>query len=182
MLDFGNCGSCVNVDCRHYKFALAAFRVKLCVRKCVYVFRFWLRKQTLLMKLIGSLIGIFFLSFFLVMPSFADEEIICKVKGVGQRIFLLDSGIFSSKVLVKKPKGEFADWCPETESQKPSFGRGTAICKLSGVRLQNKLVWGETVIDFVKPSWKRRYRFAKLGQSWKQSQPGGRETAFCKHR
>lgn len=134
------------------------------------------------MKLISSLIGIFFLSFFLVTPSFADEEIICKVKGVGQRIFLLDSGIFSSKVLYKKPKGEFVDWCPETESQKPSFGRGTAICKLSGVRLQNKLVWGETVIDFVKPSWKRRYRFAKLGQSWKQSQPGGRETAFCKHR
>ena len=135
-----------------------------------------------MMKLISSLMGIFFLSFFLVAPSFADEEIICKVKGVGQRIFLLDSGIFSSKVLYKKPKGTFVDWCPETESQKPSFGRGTAICKLSGVRLQNKLVWGETVIDFVKPSWKRRYRFAKLGQSWKQSQPGGRETAFCKHR
>ena len=98
--------------------------------------------------------GNFFSLFFLVAPSFADEKIICKVKGVGQRIFLLDSGIFSSKVLVKKPKGEFVDWCPETESQKPSFGRGTAICKLSGVRLQNKLVWGETVIDFDNPSWK----------------------------
>ena len=134
------------------------------------------------MKLISSFMGVVFLSFFLVSPSFADEEIICKVKGGGQRIFLLDSGIFSSKVLYKKPKGEFVDWCPETESQKPSFGRGTAICKLSGVQLQNKLVWGETVIDFVKPSWKRRYRFAKLGQTWKQSQPGGRETAFCKHR
>ena len=128
------------------------------------------------------LMGILCFSFFSITPSFGDEEIICKVKGVGQRIFLLDSGIFSSKVLYKKPKGEFVDWCPETESQKPSFGRGTAICKLSGVRLQNKLVWGETVIDFVKASWKRRYRFAKLGQSWKQSQPGGRETAFCKHR
>ena len=46
------------------------------------------------------------------------------------------------------------------------------------MRLQNKLVWGETVIDFVKPSWKRRYRFAKLGQSWKQSQPGGRRLLF----
>ena len=134
------------------------------------------------MKPIRFFMGILFLSFFSITPSFGDDEIICKVKGVGQRIFLLDSGIFSSKVLYKKPKGEFVDWCPETESQKPSFGRNTAICKLSGVRLQNKLVWGETVINFAVPSWKRRYRFAKLGQSWKQSQPGGRETAFCKHR
>ena len=134
------------------------------------------------MKPTKLVMGIFLFSLFSTAPSLADEEIVCQVKGVGQRIFLLDSGIFSSKVLYKKPNGVFVDWCPETESQKPSFGRGTAICKLSGVRLQNKLVWGETVIDFVKPSWKRRYRFAKLGQSWKQSQPGGRETAFCKHR
>ena len=134
------------------------------------------------MKLFRFLIGIFFLSFFSITPSFGDEEIICKVKGVGQRIFLLDSGIFSSKVLFKKPKGVFVDWCPENDSQKPSFGRNTAICKLSGVQLGNKLVWGETVIDFEKPSWKRRYRFAKLGQSWKQSQPGGRESAVCRHR
>ena len=128
------------------------------------------------------LIWISVFSFFPIVPSIADEEIICKVKSVGQRVFLLDSGIFSSKVLYKNHSGEFVDWCPETESQKPSFGRDTAICKLSGVQLGNKLVWGETVIDFAKPSWKRRYRFAKLGQTWKQSQPGGRETAFCKHR
>jgi hypothetical protein len=134
------------------------------------------------MKPIKLLLGIFLFSMFPTAPSLADEEIVCKVKGVGQRVFLLDSGIFSSKVLFKKPNGEFVDWCLETDSQKPSFGRDTAICKLSGVRLGNKLVWGETVIDFAKPSWKRRYRFAKLGQSWKQSQPGGRETAFCKHR
>jgi hypothetical protein len=42
------------------------------------------------------------------------------------------------------------------------------------------LAWGETVIDFAEPSWKRRYRHAKLGQSWKESQPGGRERATCK--
>ena len=84
------------------------------------------------MKPVRFFNGNFFLSFFSITPSFGDEEIICKVKGVGQRIFLLDSGIFSSKVLYKKPKGDFVDWCPETESQKPSFGRGTAICKLSG--------------------------------------------------
>ena len=68
--------------------------------------------------MIGSLIGIFPFFFFSITPSFADEEIICKVKGVGQRIFLLDSGIFSSKVLYKKPKGDFVDWCPETGSSK----------------------------------------------------------------
>ena len=115
-------------------------------------------------------------------PALADTEIICRVKSVGQRVFVLDSGIFSSNVLYKNKSGDLVDWCPETDSQKLAFGRDTAICKFSGIRLGNKLAWGETVIDFEKPSWKRRYRFAKLGQTWKQSQPGGRETAFCKHR
>ena len=116
------------------------------------------------------------------MPTFADTEIICRVKSVGQRVFVLDSGIFSSNVLYKNKSGNLVDWCPETDSQKLSFGRGTAICKFSGIRLGNKLAWGETVIDFEKPSWKRRYRFAKLGETWKQSQPGGRENATCDHR
>ena len=116
------------------------------------------------------------------MPAFADTEIICRVKTVGQRVLVLDSGIFSSNVLYKNKSGNLVDWCPETDSQKLSFGRGTAICKFSGIRLGNKLAWGETVIDFEKPSWKRRYRFAKLGGTWKQSQPGGRENATCDHR
>ena len=115
-------------------------------------------------------------------PSLADTEIICRVKSVGQRVFVLDSGIFSSNVLYKNKSGNLVDWCPETASQKLSFGRDTAICKFSGIRLGNKLAWGETVIDFEKPSWKRRYRFAKLGGTWKQSQPGGRENATCDHR
>ena len=115
-------------------------------------------------------------------PAVADTEIICRVKSVGQRVFVLDSGIFSSNVLYKNKSGDFVDWCPETDSQKLAFGRGTAICKFSGIRLGNKLAWGETVIDFEKPSWKRRYRFAKLGETWKQSQPGGRENATCDHR
>ena len=115
-------------------------------------------------------------------PALADTEIICRVKSVGQRVFVLDSGIFSSNVLYKNRSGNLVDWCPETDSQKLSFGRGTAICKFSGIRLGNKLAWGETVIDFEKPSWKRRYRFAKLGATWKQSQPGGRENATCNHR
>ena len=115
-------------------------------------------------------------------PAMADTEIICRVKSVGQRVFVLDSGIFSSNVLYKNKSGDLVDWCPETDSQKLSFGRDTAICKFSGIRLGNKLAWGETVIDFEKPSWKRRYRFAKLGETWKQSQPGGRENATCDHR
>ena len=117
-----------------------------------------------------------------VVPASADTEIICRVKSVGQRVFVLDSGIFSSNVLYKNKSGDLVDWCPETDSQKLSFGRDTAICKFSGIRLGNKLAWGETVIDFEKPSWKRRYRFAKLGGTWKQSQPGGRENATCDHR
>ena len=126
------------------------------------------------------------LSFFVFLvptiPALADAEIICRVKSVGQRVFVLDNGIFSSKVLYKNKSGDLVDWCPETDSQKLAFGRGTAICKFSGLRLGNKLAWGETVIDFEKPSWKRRYRFAKLCETWKQSQPGGRENATCDHR
>lgn len=115
-------------------------------------------------------------------PALADTEIICRVKSVGQRVFVLDSGIFSSNVLYKEKSGDLVDWCPETDSQKLAFGRGTAICKFSGIRLGNKLAWGETIIDFEKPSWKRRYRFANLNETWKQSQPGGRERATCDHR
>ena len=127
---------------------------------------------------------IFYFLFFIIItiPALADTEIICRVKSVGQRVFVLDSGIFSSNVLYKNKSGDLVDWCPETDSQKLAFGRGTAICKFSGIRLGNKLAWGETVIDFDKPSWKRRYRFAKLGDTWKQSQPGGRENATCKYR
>ena len=128
-------------------------------------------------------LAICFTAFFLPATSvMADAEILCRVKSVGQRLFILDKGIFSSNVLYKNKSGNFVDWCPETDSQKLAFGRGTAICKFSGIRLGNKLAWGETVINFEKPSWKRRFRFAKLGDSWKQSQPGGRENATCVHR
>ena len=133
------------------------------------------------MKILKS--SIFFLVFVIsAAPALADVEIICRVKGVGQRVFVLDSGFFSSNVLFKNSAGNLVDWCPETDSQKLAFGRGTAICKFSGIRLGNKLAWGETVIDFEKPSWEKRYRFAKLGETWKQSQPGGRENATCRQR
>ena len=129
------------------------------------------------MKMVKILIGIVLVFSFQAKQSFADEEIICRVKGSGQKVFRLDSGIFSSSVLVLNSSGQFVDWCPETDSQKPSFGRDTAICNFSGARLGSKLTWGETVIDFAHPSWNRRYRYAKLGQTWKESQPGGRERA-----
>ena len=134
------------------------------------------------MRLVKILIGFALVFSFQAQPSFAYEEIICRVKGSGQKVFRLDSGIFSSNVFVLNSSGQFVDWCPETDSQKLSFGRDTAICKFSGTRLGSKLAWGETVIDFAQPSWNRRYRYAKLGQTWKESQPGGRESATCRYR
>jgi hypothetical protein len=134
------------------------------------------------MKIAKILVGFTLISSFQAQQSFADEEIICRVKGSGQKVFRLDSGFFSSSVFVRNSSGQFVEWCPETDSQKPSFSRDTAICKFSGIRLGNKLAWGETVIDFAQPSWKRRYRYAKPGQTWKESQPGGRERATCRLR
>jgi hypothetical protein len=124
-------------------------------------------------------LGVVIPSLFPAVSALADVQIICRVKSVGQRVFMLDSGIFSSNVLYKNKSGDFVDWCPENDVQSLSFGRNLAICKFSGLRLGNKLAWGETVIDFAEPSWKRRYRHAKLGHSWKESQPGGRERATC---
>ena len=132
------------------------------------------------MKFRVFFLGIVILSLFPAVSAFADAQIICRVKSVGQRVFMLDSGIFSSNVLYKNKSGDFVDWCPENDVQSLSFGRNMAICKFSGLRLGNRLAWGETVIDFAEPSWKRRYRHAKLGRSWKESQPGGRERATCK--
>ena len=134
------------------------------------------------MRVIKFFIGFVLLFSFQAQLSFADQEVICRVKGSGQKVFRLESGFFSSSVFVKNSSGQFVDWCPETDSQKPSFGRDTAICKFSGTRLGSKLAWGETVINFAQPSWNRRYRYAKLGQTWKESQPGGRERATCRFR
>ena len=134
------------------------------------------------MRLVKLFIGILLVIPFQAQLAFADEEIICRVKGFGQKVFRLDSGIFSSSVFVMNSSGRFVEWCPETDSQKLSFGRDTAICKFSGIRLGNKLAWGETLIDFGQPSWNRRYRYAKPGQTWKESQPGGRERATCRFR
>ena len=54
---------------------------------------------------------LFFLVFLVpTIPALADAEIICRVKSVGQRVFVLDSGIFSSNVLYKNKSGNLVDW------------------------------------------------------------------------
>ena len=71
------------------------------------------------MKTRGFITTLSFLVFLApAIPALADAEIICRVKSVGQRVFVLDSGIFSSNVLYKNKSGDFVDWCPETDSQK----------------------------------------------------------------
>ena len=78
--------------------------------------------------------GIVILSLFPAVSAFADAQILCRVKSVGQRVFMLDSGIFSSNVLYKNKSGDFVDWCPENDVQSLSFGRNMAICKFSGLQ------------------------------------------------
>ena len=112
----------------------------------------------------------------------AQTEIVCKIKGSGQKVFLLDGGFWSSKVFYRTSSGKFQEWCPETKEQNLKFGKKSAICKFSGARLRGRLAWGETTIDFANATWKKRYRHAKLGQTAKESQPGGRENAVCKRK
>ena len=51
------------------------------------------------------------------------------------------------------------------------------------MRMVKILLGFALVLSFqAQPSWKRRYRYAKLGQTWKESQPGGRERATCRLR
>ena len=87
------------------------------------------------MRMVKILIGFVLVFSFQAQQSFADEEIICRVKGSGHKVFRLESGFFSSSVFVKNSSGQFVDWCPETDSQNLSFCRDTAICKFSGTRL-----------------------------------------------
>jgi hypothetical protein len=111
-----------------------------------------------------------------------QTEILCRIKGAGQKTFILDGGLWSSTITYKSGKGAFKEWCPETEDQSVKFGKKKVMCNFSGIERRNMLVWGTTTVDFKKPSWQMRYRHAKLGQKYKDSAPGGRETATCKHR
>ena len=100
-------------------------------------------------------------------PALADAEIICRIKGLGQRVFVLDSGIFSSNVFYKTPSGDL-----KIGVQKRTVNRLLSDEELQYAifwdTFEGQTAWGETVIDFDKPSWKKRYRFAKLGQIWKE--------------
>jgi hypothetical protein len=67
------------------------------------------------MKFRVFFLGIVILSLSPAALAFADAQIICRVKSVGQLVFMLDSGIFSSNVLYKNKSGDFVDWCPEND-------------------------------------------------------------------
>ena len=67
------------------------------------------------MRVIKFFIGFVLLFSFQAQLSFADQEIICRVKGSGQKVFRLEGGFFSSSVFVKNSSGQFVDWCPETD-------------------------------------------------------------------
>ena len=57
------------------------------------------------MRMAKILIGFALVLSFQAQLSFADEEIICRVKGSGQKVFRLESGFFSSSVFVKNRSG-----------------------------------------------------------------------------
>ena len=112
----------------------------------------------------------------------APIEILCRIKGTGQRTFVLDSGFWSSSVMFKAGSGKLTEWCKENADQSVKFGKKKAMCNFSGIRRGGMLIWGTTTVDFQKPSWMMRYRFAKPNQTYKDSAPGGRELATCVHK
>ena len=114
-------------------------------------------------------------------PALAATTIECKVKGVGIRYFKLE-GFFTKKVLVRKSNQEWKEWCPTNEKQTFRMGDNEAFCQVAKHRHRGKLIWGDTIVNFDKPSWGMRYRFAKLGQAYVDSQPNGRESATCQFR
>ena len=84
-------------------------------------------------------------------PVMAATEIKCKIKGVGVRNYKLE-GFFNKKV----------------------------FCQVAKFRHRNMLIWGDTVVNFKEPGWKMRYRYAKIGQDYVDSQPNGREIGTCR--
>ena len=104
----------------------------------------------------------------------ADTLIKCKIKGVGIRNFKLEDGIWSDKVWVRKNNTDWKEWCPETDKQNMKVGGDEMFCMVAGTKHRDMLIWGRTIINFEEPSWKMRYRFAKHGQAYVDSAPGGR--------
>ena len=114
-------------------------------------------------------------------PALAGDTIIkCKIKGVGVRNFKLEDGIWSDKVWVRKNNTDWKEWCPETEKQNLKVGGDEMFCMVANVKHRDMVIWGRTILNFEDPSWKMRYRFAKPGQAYVDSAPGGREDATCK--
>ena len=53
----------------------------------------------------------------------APIEILCRIKGTGQRTFVLDSGFWSSSVMFKAGSGKLTEWCKENADQSVKFGK-----------------------------------------------------------
>lgn len=111
-------------------------------------------------------------------PVMAATEIKCKIKGVGVRNYKLE-GFFTKKVFERRNKGEWKEWCPTNKEQTFRMGNKEAFCQVAKFRHRNMLIWGDTVVNFKDPGWKMRYRYAKIGQDYVDSQPNGRETGTC---
>ncbi len=122
----------------------------------------------------------FFLFIFsaLSLPVHAATVIKCKIKGVGERNYKLE-GFFSKKVYERKNNGSWTEWCPTNDEQTFRMGNKEAFCQVAKYRHRNMLIWGDTVVNFAEPSWKMRYRYARLGQDYVDSQPNGREVGTC---
>lgn len=112
-------------------------------------------------------------------PVMAATEIKCKIKGVGVRNYKLE-GFFTKKVYERRNKGEWKEWCPTNKEQTFRMGNKEAFCQVAKFRHRNMLIWGDTVVNFKEPGWKMRYRYAKIGQDYVDSQPNGREIGTCK--
>ena len=112
-------------------------------------------------------------------PALAATEIKCKIKGVGERNYKLE-GFFTKIVYERRNKGEWEEWCPTNEKQTFRMGNKEAFCQVAKFRHRNMLIWGDTVINFKNPGWKMRYRYAKIGQDYVDSQPNGREVGTCR--
>jgi len=112
-------------------------------------------------------------------PVMAATEIKCKIKGVGVRNYKLE-GFFTKKVYERRNKGEWKEWCPTNKEQTFRMGNKEAFCQVAKFRHRNMLIWGDTVVNFKDPGWKMRYRYAKIGQDYVDSQPNGREIGTCK--
>lgn len=130
--------------------------------------------QTILKSILVALC----VGFFTITSAALATEIKCKIKGVGIRNFKLE-GFFIQKVYVRKNNKGWAEWCPTNDEQTFKMGKKEAFCQVARFKHRNMLIWGDTVVNFVEPSWKMRYRYAKPGQSYADSQPDGLERGTC---